>query len=228
MEETTTDAATQDEALQAQPPVDEQPAEAVTTADSEPQQTTDTETESDEATADTETPSDDEDISEWASKKGIDLSTPEGQQKALKSMREAEKAFHTKAQQASELEKQVQGQTAETSDERLARMEMILNAKTFKEQRGITPEQDEAMGTYLTQNPDKLQLVKYGFMTFDDVFALSGAGSVDADSLKKQGRDEALQDLSTRQRASSVKGSASAQSAPPAKDPLTVLWETDD
>ncbi|MCA1565829.1 MAG: hypothetical protein LC803_09365 [Acidobacteria bacterium] len=204
-DKSTTEATTQEQAPEAVQP-EEQHAEAVTTADSEPQQQTQSE-EQPEEPAEPAAPSD-EDLTDYWAKKGIDISTPEGQLAAAKSYREAEKTMHDKAQKASELEKKIQAEPATNDDERVQRLELLYNANTWKQANNITPEQDDAMGTYLTSNPDKLALVKYGLLTFDDVLHMSGAAKVDTEALKKQGGQEALQTLANKQRATAPQGNS--------------------
>lgn len=223
MTETTTEATTQEQAPDAVQP-EEQQAEAVQTPDSEPQQPTTPAGDEPEAPAAEPEKAElasDEDLTDYWSKKGIDISTPEGQLAAAKSYREAEKAMHDKAQKASELEKQIQGQPATNDDERVQRLELLYNANTWKQSNNITPEQDDAMGSYLTKNPDKLALVKHGLLSFDDVLAMSGGSQVDTVALKKQGGQEALETLANKQRTTAPKGGASTPTTPKV-DPIAA------
>lgn len=234
MEETTTNAATQEEAPQAQPPVDEQPAEAVKTADSEPQQT-EVDKQPQEAAAPATT-SEEEDLSDYWAKKGIDISTPEGQAQAAKSYREAEKAMHAKAQTASELEKQLNAQpvTVDTDNElvrqaveKSSRLEVTVAVQNWKAANNITPEQDQKLGEYVTANPDKALLLKNGYLTLDDIYAMSGVGKVDTAEVKKQGGQEALQTLANKQRTTAPVGGATTRTAPPKDDPIAAVLSAD-
>lgn len=234
MTDTTTDVATQDQApTTAQP--EGQPAEAVTTPDSEPTQPTQTEDQPAEPAA-TAAPSDEEDLADYWTKKGIDISTPEGQLAAAKSYREAEKAMHNKAQQASELEKQINAQplNVETDNQlvkdalqKTSDLETTMAVRQWKQEKNITPEQDEALGKYVTDNPDKAYLLKNGLLTLDDIHAMSGVGKVDTEALKKQGEQEALQSLATKQRTTAPAGSATTTTPPAKEDPIMAALLAD-
>jgi hypothetical protein len=214
MEETTTDAASQDTGVEETTQPDETQAEAVTTADSEPTQPEQEETVEDEP-AEADTPDDDEDLSDYWAKKGIDISTPEGQAKAAKSYREAEKAMHSKSQEASNLKKSLGDQPATNEDERIRKLELGLAVNDWKSEKGITKAQDDAMGEYLVSNPQKNMALQYGILTLDDIYAMSGAykvGQADPATIKSQGKTEALRQLANKQQAVSPKGSASKPS----------------
>jgi len=223
MEETTTPAATQDPGVDPTTQPEEQPAEAVTPT-SEP---TPTDTPSEEPAA-ADNPEDD-DLSDYWSKKGIDISTPEGQKAAAKSYREAEKAMHTKSQQASELQKQMAAQPLEASSqdpmvqtalERAARAETTVMVAQWKAERGITHEQDVAIGQYIADNPEKGYLLKNGYLSLDDVYSMSGVGKVDTETIEAKGGQKALEKLANKQRAAAVTGQATAPTAPAEHDPI--------
>jgi hypothetical protein len=233
MTDTTTEAATQDDlgGAPAPQPV-EQPAEAVTP----PVEPTSTPPAPDEPAAPA-TENSDDDLTDYWSKKGIDISTPEGQAQAAKSYREAEKSLTQNAQRASELEKQINAQPAAevTTDpavqeaiDRAARVETTLEVERWKAANNITPEQDAAVGQYLVDNPQKAWLVKNGHLSLDDVYAMSGVGKTDPAALKKEGGQEALQTLADKQLATAPTGSA-ATSAPAAnEDPILAVLQSDD
>jgi len=181
----------------------------------------DTEQETPEASEDEPEQSDtsaEEDLSDWAAKKGIDLSTPEGQAKALKSMRESEKSFHAKAQQASELEKQltnpVSDPDASQAEQALAIATQLQNEKVirnWKEANNVTPEEDAAMGEYAKSNPRAAELLTNGLLTLDEFRAIAvPAQKIDKDSIRKEGGQEALKKLANKQLATAVKGGASS------------------
>jgi hypothetical protein len=230
MEESTTDAATQDTGADyAQP--EEQLAEAVTT-DSESIDTTGQEDAGETAEV---TTSNDDPADFWA-KKGIDISTPEGQAKAAKSYAEAEKAMHNKAQQASELSKQINQQplNVDTDNElvrqaleKSSQLETTLSVQQWKASNNITPEQDTALGQYVQSNPDKAYLLKNGFLTLDDIYKMSGVGAVDTSEAKKQGGQEALNNLANKQRASAVQGNAVNSNPPQAlnRNNVEAWWD---
>lgn len=160
-----------------------------------------------------------DDLNEWAAKKGIDLSTSEGQQKALKSMRESEKAFHSKSQQASDLAKQIAktptvNQDASTADQALAISMSLQNQQVVSNwvTAANVPATDiRAMQEYGRENPDTEALVENGVISLDQYRAIAVASRpVDMDAIRKQGGQEALQSLANKQRATAVKGSASS------------------
>jgi hypothetical protein len=160
----------------------------------------------------------DDDLSDYWSKKGIDISTPEGQVAAAKSYREAEKAMHRKGQEASELSKQLtEAPVIVNSEDELVKqlanevvtMKRAQSVNEFKESVSLTAEQERKMADYLTENPDKVQLVNGGYMSLKEVYTLSGANAPDAEALKKQGEQAALQELATRQRTTAIQGAAS-------------------
>jgi len=179
------------------------------------QNTTEESTDDEPELSDTST---EEDLSEWASKKGIDLSTPEGQAKALKSMRESEKAFHAKAQQASELEKNLSSTQfdpdASRAEQAYAIAQQLQNEKIIREWKdtnNVTKEEDAAMGEYAKANPRAAQLLMDGQLTLDEFRAIAvPAQGVDKDAIRKAGGKEALETLANKQRATAVKGSASS------------------
>ena len=187
----------------------------VETPETTEQQTTEESSNEEPELSDTST---EEDLSEWASKKGIDLTTPEGQAKALKSMRESEKAFHAKAQQASELEKNLTQSTidpdASRAEQAYAIAQQLQNEKIireWKESNNVTPDEDEAMGQYAKANPRAAELLMNGSLTLDEFRAIAvPAQRIDKDAIKKEGGKEALESLANKQRATAVKGSASS------------------
>lgn len=240
MEETTTDAATQAQAPEPAQP-DEQPAEAVTTPDSEPtspegeqpHQSTEPEKSSDDESADN---SAEEDLADYWSKKGIDITTPEGQRAAAKSYREAEKAMHQSKQRSSELEKQLQGTPYEQVSqdpavqqalETATNVQLELQVERWKQANNVTPEQDVAIGQYLTEHQDKAYLLKNGYLTLDDVAAMSGALKQDTDAIKTQASRDTLENLANKQRATAPKARATTHTAPPAEDPLLAVLNSD-
>lgn len=180
-------------------------------------ESTESTTESTEAEPEEDT-STEEDISDWASKKGIDLSTPEGQAKALKSMRESEKSFHSKAQEASNLAKQISttqvDPDATTADRALAIANDLNNQqiiRTWISNNNVPTSDIAAMKEYGEANPQADALLNNGLITLDQYRAMAvSLRPVDTEAIKKQGGKEALSDLANRQRATAVKGSASS------------------
>ena len=211
-EQTTTDAVVQDQA-QETAQLEEQPAEAVTTTDSE-LTTNDAETGVEEPG----TPDNSEDdLSDYWTKKGIDISTPEGQLASAKSYREAEKMATRKSQERSELAKQLGEQpVAVDSDNPLVielankvhSMERKDSVSSFISEHKLTSEQDVAMGSWLQSNPEKVQLINAGYMTLGDAYKLSGVGEKDTSDIERQGGQKALEKLANKQRAAAPSGSA--------------------
>lgn len=212
-EETTTvvDVPAEDTGVEETQPVEQEVEEAVET-----ETTTEESTEEEPEITDT---SSEEDLSEWATKKGIDLSTPEGQQKALKSMREAEKSFHSKSQEASDLAKQI-GKVPEFTEETTQAEQALAIANSLQNQQIVSnwvaqakvPAEDiRAMQEYGAKDPRTQALVENGLLTLDQYRAIAVASNpIDTEAIKKQGGQEALQSLANKQRATAVKPSASS------------------
>ena len=231
MDSSTTDAPVQEQAqdIPAQP--EEQHAEAETQT-SEP---TTTQEATQEASDNSQEP--DFNATEYAAKKGVDLSTPEGQEKALRSMYEAERRMHQSTAKASELQKQLKDipyeqvssdPVAQQALERAASVELAMNVQNWTRDNNITPEQDLAIGSYLTENQDKAVLLKNGYLTLDDIAAMSGALKQDTTAVAQQASRETLEKLANSQRASSTTGNASTGSAPSALTPSNVdsWWDS--
>jgi hypothetical protein len=231
MDETTTTATTQDTGVDNTTQPEEQQTAAVTTE----QDTNNTEqgestTESDTSST-TITETDEDDLSDYWSKKGIDISTPEGQLKAAKSYREAEKAMHSKSQKASELAKQLDKPVQVDTDnplleslaQRFVAMERTQNIEKFVGQVNLTTEQENKMATYLIDNPEKADLVNQGYLSLQDLYTISGAKEpVDTSKIKKQGAQEALETLRNKQATTVPRGNAS-QATTNSGDSLTEL-----
>jgi len=231
MEQTTTDASAQDDqALDAQP-VEEQ-AEAVQTVDSEPQQPESSDDgsgegepeEADNSQSKTFTP-------EWLESKGIDLSAPDAAEKLANMAFNSEKMMSQTINKtkSSELEKSVQVKGDGVSQQ--STTDMVLGALLYKQTHPeLTSEQDNAMGEYINSNPDAKLKLSYGLYDYDDIFVKSGAyklGQPDASALKKQGSQEALQQLADKQRATAVRGNASTTTVPQGvtKSNVDSWWE---
>jgi len=216
MDESTTNPDAQDEqALEAQPV---EALDAAANTDSESIETTD-QTDSEE-TAEAAT-SEDDDLSDYWAKKGIDITTAEGQAKAAKSYREAEKAMTKKAQQASELAKKVNeaspiDENASEAQQALQIAQQLRNEAVIDKwarDNKVTESELEAMDAYVDENVRAKQLLGAGLLTLDEVRKLSI--NTDTAAIKKQGGQEALQNLANKQRASAATGNA-VNSTPPA------------
>jgi hypothetical protein len=233
MEDPQPQATTQDPGVAPAAQPEEQPAAAVIT-DSEPTTTPDQQPAAEPGTP---APSDDEDLTDYWAKKGIDITTPEGQAKAAKSYREAERAMHNKAQQASELSKQINTQplNVDTDNElvrqaldKASQLETTLTVQQWKASNNISPEQDAALGQYVIDNPNLGVLLKNGYLNLDQLYAMSGVGTVDTSAAKKQGSKEALQDIANQQRTTAISGAATTAAPQPKEDVISAVWSNDD
>lgn len=233
MEESTTEAVTQEQApIPAQP--DEQRAEAETTPDSEPTTPTEpTEQPSEPVQADN---SDDFDYEAWLEKKGIDPASPEGKAAIAKSWREMEKKMHQSTQQSSELEKQLTSAPVDVDTdnplvEQLAtevvQMKRVAQVREFMQDNNITEAQNLAMGKWLEENPIKRDMVNAGYLSLQDAFELSGVGRQDTAAIKDQGARAALEGLATQQRGTAPQGAATASRPAPAEDPILAELQSD-
>lgn len=234
MTETTTEAATQEQApTEVQP--EAQLAEAVTTPVSEPATQTSETTTTSEPVDPTDNSTEVDAAAFWQ-KKGIDISTPEGLAKATKSYQEAERRMHETTQKQSELAKTLQEAPVDVDTDndllrQLVERDELRERKNavddFVRRNNITPEQDVALGKWLTDNPTKQQLVLNGYMSLDDAFKLSGIGDKDQGELKQQGGREALETLAHKQRTTAPRGSATTSTAPESDSIMDVLLADD-
>jgi len=216
-QQTTTDATTQDTGAEVTAQPEEQHAEAVTTTESEPTQT---ET---QATAEEAAQSD---YAAWLEKKGIDPTDPEALAKVAQMAQNSEKAMHTKAQTAAELKKQLEASPSAQLDTDNTLVQELFGEVTaikrsqaidsFKSEVGLTPDDEQKMVTYLSEHPEKGQLVNAGYLSLSELHALSVGTKVDPKQLKQAGGREALQQLQNKQMASALPGNATttAYSAP--------------
>lgn len=232
MDPTTTEPATQEPGVTPTQP-EEQPATAVTTPVTEPTPTTPSEPAEEPAPA--ENSQESEDPTAFWAKKGIDITTPEGLAKATQSYSEAEKRMHQTTQRSSELEKQLtqspyeqvsNDPTAQKALETAAAVQMELQVERWKSTNSVTPEQDVAMGEYLKNNEDKAYMLKNGYLSLDDIGAMSGAFKQDTEALKSVGKKEALESLANKQRATAPKGSASVATSAD-EDPILAALQSD-
>lgn len=232
MDETTTDADLQETQAQDAQPV-EQPAEAVQTADSEPQQP-----EQEDATpeAPAEQADNADDLTNYWAKKGIDITTPEGQAAAAKSYREAEQALSRKAQEASQLKKSLVDQpvTVDSDNplvqslaEEVVTMKRQAMIDSFTSKVNMNSEQESQFAKYIVDT-NKAELINSGYLTLDEAYKLSGVGSVDPSTYKSQGKQEALQTLANKQTATAPKGSATTSAPPAPGDPILDVLRSDD
>jgi hypothetical protein len=223
MEETTTTPAV-DEGAQAQPDEQTQVAE-------QPQETTATES------SNLPEPSQG-DNSEWLKNKGIDPTDPQAVSKLADMYRNAERNMHQKTQEASQLEKTISGanqqqineaaasgqhDAAEIALARVAALETQQQVTNFFMRNPEAKQHEESMAKLVTERPVLRQMVNSGALSVDDLYAMA-VGS-NADSIKAQGGQQALQQLANKQTASAVPGAATTSATTPKKaDPIMELW----
>lgn len=227
MDETTTEAVTQDTGADfAQP--EEQQAEAVQeTVDSEPTNVNDQS--SDNSQGDDTSTDGDINPSDFWSKKSIDISTAEGQAQATKAYQEALKAMQDKGKKANELEKQLSAPNG-YDDDRIARVETILKTRDFFDAHPEARELESDMAKYINADESGLrrELIKQGILSLEEVHAIVSADPNRTTQLKEQGRTEGLQQLANKQRTTAVTGNA-VNSAPAPKvtsDNVESWWDS--
>lgn len=189
------------------------------TAESEPNAS-----EPDEDTSVTEVSSEttsnwDDDVREWAEKKGLDLDNPQDVSKALKSYREAEKTLHKTSQEKSTLEKRISSGefTAPVDDSEaaslrseIAQIKLENQVNTFWAQNPEAKEFEPAMVEILQDRPHLA----------NDIEALYALARVNSGTDKVSGGREALEKLASKQKAAAVTGNATT-SAPTKSDKIT-------
>ena len=198
----------------AQSPNDETVAAATP---AEPTNTNTDEEPAEEADNSEESDSEYANLKEWADKKGFDLTTEEGQAKAWKSMREAEKRMHDSTVKASSLEKTI-GEAAKEADvvnedsewqQRVKALELKDSVNTFFTQDGIDKDMRPKMAEYASANPNVSYLVESGYLTISDLYNMvRGADPTLAAQLKAKGGKEALEKVVSKQQAKAVPGAA--------------------
>jgi hypothetical protein len=206
-----------------------QPVESTEAAAQSPEPTTTTET--------TETPeaNADENVA-WLQNKGIDPNDPEAIAKVAKMYRDAERAMH-EAKQPKLNDALTEPTTDYTPDENQPiatdpRIDAIIlernvekffnadgNPEVAAERKALEP----AMSDIVTNNPAIGQMVKAGFMSYEQLAALAkGSDPSYGSKLKQAGGREALETVATRQQARAVQGVAttSAVSGDTPSDPF--------
>lgn len=154
-------------------------------------------------------PSNDDELSKWAEAKGLKLDS-ENATKAAKMAREAEKAMHSKAQKASELEKALDtGITQEAeaqglgNDERvkLAKLEAKMTVRDFFDANPEARQHEQAMIEELAAKP-------YLAGDLESLYANALFKSGNLNTVKSQGKKEALESLAHKQQAAVPRGNA--------------------
>lgn len=163
-------------------------------------------------------------IDEFLAKKGIKADDPEALRKLGAMYQNVEKGFYNKSQEKAQLERQLaQSRIPEArpdqealSEVRAMRTEMTV--EKWKAGRNLSAEDEQKMIEYVQSpitdangnvqvNPTtgqpitKGMLVLNGVLSLDDVYALSGAGKVEVDSLKENLRKEVQKEMEARQAA---------------------------
>lgn len=186
-------------------PESTEPAEAVATTTEETSQNT----------SKSEEPStDDNSTAAWLKNKGIDPTSPEAVEKVAEMARNAEKAMHSKAQKASELEKAIDtGITEEAAlqgfsdDDRLdlVRIKTKMNVRDFFDNNPEAKQYEQAMVEALTSKPHLAG-------DLESLYANAVVKSGGMDAVKSQGKREILEDLAHKQTAAVPRGNAVSSS----------------
>ena len=163
-------------------------------------------------------------IDEFLAKKGIKADDPEALRKVAKMYQNSEKGFYDKSQEAAKLERQLaQSRVPEVnpSQEALSEVRAMrteMEVEKWKAGRNLSPEDEQKMIDFVQSpildsngnvqvNPQtgqpitKGMLVLNNILSLDDVYALSGAGKVEVDSLKENLRKEVQKEMEARQAA---------------------------
>lgn len=156
-------------------------------------------------------PSEDDQLAEWAEKKGLKLDS-ENATKAAKMAREAEKAMHQKAQRASELEKTLTSSSDEVAEEvaqntgqdpellkRLQRVEVKESVRDFWDSNPEARQYEPKMIEELQRSPHLAGDLRA-------LYAVVKANDLEA--VKSQGKREALESLAHKQTAAVPTGNA--------------------
>lgn len=161
----------------------------------------------------TSEPSEDDQLKEWAQKKGLTLDS-DNATKAAKMAREAEKAMHQKAQKASELEKTIQSASDEHAEavaeatgqdpELLKRLQRVEVRDSIREFWDAHPEAKALEKEMIAELANKPYLA--GDLESLHALALVKNGGLDA--VKSQGKTEALKALAQNQQAAVPTGNA--------------------
>lgn len=154
----------------------------------------------------------DDDTLKWMESKGIDPASPDALTKMARSAREAEKAMHQKAQKASELERTTSAiadegstQIAEATGEseelvrEVRRLNAKMQAREFWEAHPEAKEYESQIVSEIQANP---------VLASDLEAAYAKVMLKNADSLKSEGKKEALKTLASKQQATVPIGSA--------------------
>ena len=214
--QTTTDPTPSTGAATAAQPGDEVNTDAAVTSTSADEPSTTSSTESvatGESTTVTNEESTDEDVTEWARKKGLPLSAEptENELKMARSVQAAEKRMHDSTQRTSELETAVGEQIDDAaannpdlsaSDARLAKIEAGLAVEKFFRSTPEASNYETKMAELVRENPARARL------PLTDLYELAVARSGQREDAKREGGREALESLARKQKATAPRGNA--------------------
>ena len=216
-EKTTTDPDEDKGAQEAQPEDTSTTDAAVTTAADEPETTNSTEdvesedTTTKEGSASEESQDSDDDVAEWARKKGLPLSEKptDNELKLARMQREAEKKMHETTTRTSELEDAVGEQIDDAvsnnpdisaSDARMAKIEAEVAVEKFFRSNPEASSYETKMAELVRENPARARL------PLNDLYQLAVAGG--REDAEKAGGRKALEGLARKQKAAAPKGNA--------------------
>lgn len=217
--QTTTDPTPVTGASTAQPEADVTTDAAVTsTSADEPSTTSSTESVATGEPTVTNTEESDEDVSEWARKKGLPLSEEptENELKMARSVKEAERRMHDSTQRTSELETAVGEQIDDAvannpdlsaSDARLAKIEAEVAVEKFFRSNPEASNYETKMAELVRENPARARL------PLTDLYELAVARSGQREDAKREGGREALEGLARKQKATAPRGNAVSSTA---------------
>ena len=165
----------------------------------------------------------DDDITDFLTKKGIDLNDPDAAKKVAKMYRDVEKEFYKKSQEKAQLEREMTrnsvGESAPADIRALAEvraMKAEMDANKWKQSVELTPEAEQKMVEYLAQpitdangdpliNPQNGQIMTKGLLvingqlSLDDVYKIVGANTVKTDSIRSELKEEIKKEMAARQ-----------------------------
>jgi hypothetical protein len=165
----------------------------------------------------------DDDITDFLTKKGIDLNDPDAAKKVAKMYRDVEKEFYKKSQEKAQLEREMTRNSVDESapaDIRalaeIRAMKAEMDANKWKQSVELTPEAEQKMVEYLAQpitdangdpliNPQNGQIMTKGLLvingqlSLDDVYKIVGANTVKTDSIRSELKEEIKKEMAARQ-----------------------------
>lgn len=165
----------------------------------------------------------DDDITDFLTKKGIDLNDPDAAKKVAKMYRDVEKEFYKKSQEKAQLEREMTRNSVDESAPADIRalaevraMKAEMDANKWKQSVELTPEAEQKMVEYLAQpitdangdpliNPQNGQIMTKGLLvingqlSLDDVYKIVGANTVKTDSIRSELKEEIKKEMAARQ-----------------------------